>query len=142
MYKFYTKYMNSPEWQEKRKARLEYDDYECQTCTSKNDLEVHHRTYKNFGNEGLTDLITLCKECHEAISNLQRLKKHKKKSLKLIAEVKNGVSKINVKVNRSGTVDIAQWSPSKSTRLLFKRDKKNLIQTEQDRERPRRNGKA
>jgi hypothetical protein len=28
----YEQYINSPEWAEKRKLRLEKDNYECQTC--------------------------------------------------------------------------------------------------------------
>lgn len=40
--------------------------YECAVCTSKKNIQVHHRTYVNRGNEHLNmrDLILLCAECH------------------------------------------------------------------------------
>lgn len=55
---------------------LDRDGYECRTCTSKSDLEVHHRTYERFGNEELGDLVTLCHECHEAITNVFRNRRY------------------------------------------------------------------
>ena len=61
----YQEYMQSPEWQSKRSNRLKIDNYQCQKCGRPMDLEVHHLTYDNFGNENVyTDLITLCKSCH------------------------------------------------------------------------------
>lgn len=61
----YQKYMESEEWQKKRKWVLEFWDYKCALCFSGSDLEVHHRTYLRLGQEKLTDLIVLCEKCHE-----------------------------------------------------------------------------
>jgi 5-methylcytosine-specific restriction endonuclease McrA len=61
----YKAYLQSPEWQEKRERLLEFWDYQCATCSSPLDLQVHHRTYKRVGNERLNDLIVLCESCHE-----------------------------------------------------------------------------
>lgn len=38
----------------------------CAMCHSKENLNVHHRTYKNHGKEHvcLNDMICLCKKCH------------------------------------------------------------------------------
>jgi 5-methylcytosine-specific restriction endonuclease McrA len=38
----------------------------CQVCNKKDyALQIHHLTYKNFGNENLEDLRHLCKKCHK-----------------------------------------------------------------------------
>jgi 5-methylcytosine-specific restriction endonuclease McrA len=68
----YAAYISSPQWQAKRADVLARDRYECQTCCTTDSLEVHHRHYRNFGNEALADLITLCSQCHEAITNVMR----------------------------------------------------------------------
>lgn len=82
--KDYGKYINSPEWREKRKQRLKIDGKECRTCCSKTDLEVHHRHYNNFGNEDIkNDLITLCRDCHEAITSSIRFRRYIKQGVKL-----------------------------------------------------------
>ncbi len=60
----YKEYLNSEHWKIIREARLKIDNNECKFCGSKNDLHVHHLTYKNKGNEKMYDLITLCKKCH------------------------------------------------------------------------------
>jgi 5-methylcytosine-specific restriction endonuclease McrA len=41
--------------------------FRCRICNRGADearLEVHHRTYENFGHELASDLTTLCSECH------------------------------------------------------------------------------
>lgn len=70
----YETYLNSPEWAVKRELRLGIDKYTCQECGSRHNLEVHHRTYKNIGNEDvLNDLLTLCTHCHRDLSALSRI---------------------------------------------------------------------
>lgn len=61
----YQEYLSSKKWQALRKQVLKRDNYSCQLCTSKDDLQIHHKTYVRFGFENLDDLITLCKKCHE-----------------------------------------------------------------------------
>lgn len=66
----YLAYIQSPEWFEKRKCRLELDNWTCFVCELRPDdccLNAHHLTYEHIGNEPLDDLITLCIKCHEAI---------------------------------------------------------------------------
>tara|TARA_B110000483_G_C18015757_1_gene472977 strand:- start:11 stop:628 length:618 start_codon:yes stop_codon:yes gene_type:complete len=60
----YHKYLKSIEWKNKSKGVKERDRGCCRICNSSLNLEVHHRTYFNIGNEKLIDLITLCKKCH------------------------------------------------------------------------------
>ncbi len=62
----YKQYLQSQEWQKKRTERLKIDDYTCQDCNGKRDLQVHHLNYDNIFVENVyRDLITLCKDCHE-----------------------------------------------------------------------------
>lgn len=65
----YKNYIKSLEWQQKKKdyfnSKLPKDCYICGDSKSKKDL--HHRTYKNLGNERLMDLVPVCRKCHFAI---------------------------------------------------------------------------
>ena len=61
----YKDYLLTPEWQERRRARLKAARYRCQVCNTKNErLNVHHRTYERRGAEYARDLIVLCEGCH------------------------------------------------------------------------------
>lgn len=61
----YAEYLRTPEWQERRKARLKAAWYACQVCNARNTmLNVHHRTYERRGEEYARDLIVLCENCH------------------------------------------------------------------------------
>ncbi len=53
-------YLQSPEWFRLRQSVFIRNNSECQSCGSKNNLEVHHITYARLGNENPNDLITLC----------------------------------------------------------------------------------
>ena len=86
---FYTQYINSRTWKLKRREILKRDNNECQTCCSKNDLQVHHRHYNNLGNEALADLITLCVPCHDAITSSIRFRRNIKKGVKMLATLED-----------------------------------------------------
>lgn len=62
----YHQYLQSPQWSSIRLKVLDRDGYRCRVCNSGLDLNVHHRTYDNIGNEleHLYDLTTLCRPCH------------------------------------------------------------------------------
>lgn len=70
-WKYYTEYLESPEWASKRADVLERDRYTCQFkfrgCTRRA-VQVHHLTYENVGNEPLEDLISVCIHCHEIVT--------------------------------------------------------------------------
>jgi hypothetical protein len=69
----YAEYIKSAEWQAKRNERLRIDNYTCQRCGGKRNLQVHHITYANIGHEDVhNDLVTLCKCCHEDIEREKR----------------------------------------------------------------------
>lgn len=66
-----------------RKKVLDRDNYTCQLCGSKNDLEVHHiKPYAKYPclRVSVNNGITYCKQCHKAIhrrmSNNVRLDKN------------------------------------------------------------------
>jgi hypothetical protein len=62
----YVDYLNSERWQTLREATIHRDHYKCAICESKDDLQVHHRTYITiFTPAEFFDLITLCRKCHE-----------------------------------------------------------------------------
>lgn len=78
-YEIYQKYLSSAAWKAKRLRILERDGYKCLMCDAvhkgiftKEQLEVHHRHYRNLFNEPLEDLATVCPECHDAITNVHR----------------------------------------------------------------------
>lgn len=61
----YYSYLQTPEWQDRRKRHLKRAHYRCQVCnTNKARLNVHHRTYERRGDEDDRDLIVLCEDCH------------------------------------------------------------------------------
>jgi hypothetical protein len=59
----YTDYLISHEWKEKRQQVLDRANGLCEQC-GKPAGEVHHLSYKNVGNEPLSDLVALCYWCH------------------------------------------------------------------------------
>jgi len=67
--KEYLAYLASPEWKLLRLRVMARDSFQCMRCGYKRNLQVHHRTYANFGREDLKDLETLCKKCHKKISH-------------------------------------------------------------------------
>jgi hypothetical protein len=61
----YREYLLTPEWQERRRARLRAARFRCQVCNAQDRrLNVHHRTYERRGDEYARDLIVLCEDCH------------------------------------------------------------------------------
>lgn len=69
----YEDYISSPEWAEKKQARMNLDGHECQGCRSDKDLRVHHVTYARFGGrERMSDLITVCERCHRLIHKIYK----------------------------------------------------------------------
>ena len=72
--KAYYDYLNSDEWKNKARARMEIDGYICQGCGTKgnalNMLQVHHLTYQNIYHEDIYhDLVCVCRSCHAILHN-------------------------------------------------------------------------
>lgn len=66
-------YYASSHWEQKRRQRLEFDEWKCCHCRSKTSLQVHHWAYDLFA-ESLDDLSTLCRTCHERIHEYSAVK--------------------------------------------------------------------
>jgi 5-methylcytosine-specific restriction endonuclease McrA len=60
----YKDYLETEHWKITRKKALKRANYKCQLCSSNEELNVHHNTYENRGNEKDEDLIVLCHHCH------------------------------------------------------------------------------
>ncbi|MEP0149979.1 MAG: hypothetical protein ABJE71_07505 [Nitratireductor sp.] len=69
----YRDYLNTPEWQDRRKRALRSAGFKCQTCSGGGQLHVHHRTYARRGDEWNKDLIVLCAACHQLFHDNGRL---------------------------------------------------------------------
>ena len=61
----YARYLQSPQWKERREKALKKAGGKCSLCSSKRRLDCHHRTYERIGRERSADLLILCHSCHE-----------------------------------------------------------------------------
>ena len=70
-YPKYQKYLKSRKWQYIRSEVLKRDGFKCMQCGGKENLQVHHLSYKHLYNElgYLEELCTLCRECHDKETN-------------------------------------------------------------------------
>jgi 5-methylcytosine-specific restriction endonuclease McrA len=57
-------------WRRVRAAAL-VRDQGCRLCGTRDELEVHHRSYTRWGRERLEDLTTLCRGCHDLVTGAQ-----------------------------------------------------------------------
>lgn len=72
----YERYLNSATWKKKKKAlqkRYEAKNipWICLYCTSKKNLQVHHRTYRRLKRERMSDLVCICTPCHNKLHRIQ-----------------------------------------------------------------------
>jgi len=65
----YHKYLKSDAWNVKRQLVLAREDDICEGCRLEKATDVHHKTYQNFMDEFLFELVALCRTCHERIPN-------------------------------------------------------------------------
>lgn len=85
-YKTYTNYITSAKWQSVKDRYWKSQRYEklikqpqwAIKCTcgfksrNKSDFDIHHQSYRNFGNEKIKELTHLCRTCHEKVHNKAR----------------------------------------------------------------------
>ena len=60
----YLEYLQSHQWQSKRKAAFARYGKKCCRCGATKRLNVHHRNYGTLFNESVADLEVLCEPCH------------------------------------------------------------------------------
>lgn len=80
----YSEYINGEVWNKKSSNYLEENNI-CELCHKHKATNVHHTSYRRFGNEEEKDLMGLCDRCHRGIhdippiiDNERQLKKAKK----------------------------------------------------------------
>ena len=134
---FYEFYLRSDAWKSKRLQVLEQDNWKCLMCDAiesgryaKEDLQVHHRHYRNLGDEPLEDLSSICPECHDAITNVHRRRRYSDKKLspssedfqvsKPIRVKTHGIDLSNFSTNRDGADHFTQWEDCKPIRSVGK----------------------
>lgn len=61
----YLDYLKSTEWRQIREKAIMHWGGKCVLCCSENNLQGHHRTYKNLYNETVDDVVPLCFKCHK-----------------------------------------------------------------------------
>ena len=74
-FEWYSEYLQTPKWHDKRDRVLRRDLHLCQACLKRKATVVHHKTYKHVGEEPLFDLISMCHECHDFLTKLDREKR-------------------------------------------------------------------
>lgn len=130
----YDEYLASPEWQEKRQARLELDGFQCQFCGSENDLCVHHVTYDRLGNEDVNfDLVTLCKDCHERLhqqkvaSNDRKTKAYEKfaNTLKDCDQFQKALAEYHMECDRADAETLIAFDCCRCT--TAEKEKRNIV---------------
>jgi 5-methylcytosine-specific restriction endonuclease McrA len=62
--KQHAEYLQTNQWKTIRQKVLKRDNYLCQGCLEKPATEVHHKTYENWQNELMFELISVCYDCH------------------------------------------------------------------------------
>ncbi len=60
----YSEYIQSKIWNYNKKLALVKANHKCQLCGFGSELDVHHLSYANLGQEKDGDLLVLCRRCH------------------------------------------------------------------------------
>ena len=60
----HAEYLQSSKWKAIRQKVLKRDNFLCQGCLEKPATEVHHKSYENWQNELMFELISVCYDCH------------------------------------------------------------------------------
>ena len=70
-YPNYKAYLQSPEWQARRRPVLIRADGRCEECKRELRLSVHHKHYDSLGAESPDDLLALCNTCHGSADRIR-----------------------------------------------------------------------
>lgn len=62
---YYRKYLKTDHWLKLRAKVLKRDNHTCQSCGSKNKLQIHHKKYRGYYKEKEKDLSIRCEFCHK-----------------------------------------------------------------------------
>ena len=78
----YNEYLKSPQWRD-RKGKCYAWSKVCKICGEHKNLHVHHKIYRNFGNEDIADLVILCEHHHREFHRLYGVKENMTKETNL-----------------------------------------------------------
>lgn len=67
----YRNYLNSFEWDQRRRKALYLANYRCELCGKAKPLQVHHLTYERIFNERASDLQAVCDQCHRRLHGVK-----------------------------------------------------------------------
>jgi hypothetical protein len=73
----YLLYLHSPEWEEKRQARMGIAGGICEICERAPAEHVHHLSYRRVFAERIDDLRAVCKKCHDELHAKEKRAKDK-----------------------------------------------------------------
>ena len=94
-----TNYLYSKHWKQMRLKVYEHFKGECQRCKTVLPLEqavIHHRVYKNIGNEHMNDLILYCNSCHQKVHKNKKKSHNTNKSIQFYIKLLNDEEKMKV----------------------------------------------
>lgn len=57
-------YLRSPAWQRRRSKVMQRAGHLCEGCLTNPATDVHHTTYRHYGEEFAFELLALCNPCH------------------------------------------------------------------------------
>ena len=60
----YHEYLKSPEWRALKNQIIKERGLACQLCGTKEQIHLHHMSYKRLGREDKRDLLLVCRSCH------------------------------------------------------------------------------
>lgn len=95
----YNEYITSSMWAAKRAAAFRFFGRLCMfkmrgiKCGSTDGIQVHHKHYRNLGNEAMHDLEVLCKFHHAQVDKERQAEKRRRsymRSIETFAEKKYG----------------------------------------------------
>lgn len=86
----YNRYLQSPEWREKRRKVLARDKYLCQACLESKATQVHHKSYDHVFHEPLFELVAVCEDCHNSLTELDTQRRNN-----------NGVANVTTRITLS-----------------------------------------
>lgn len=119
----YENYMKTNHWIQIRSSIINQSS-KCTACGSTEKLHLHHRHYKNIGNETIADFEILCKRCHNRIHYLKREKKQFKNTsvTKMTDIVINGVKSGDHSTFKPKKKKPKKKKPKKTRKNKFKRN--------------------
>jgi hypothetical protein len=110
----YYDYLQTDVWRSKRSAAIRRDGGTCSYigCSSRNDLQVHHRVYpKVLGTEDLSTLITLCKGHHSLLHDFAQKNRLQISEATEMFLSQRGDWKITVLPEVTRAMQMKRWKP-------------------------------